>query len=392
MAFILKICSGTWATDSRDRRELSVYRDLGAQVAVLAKGDTEDKGREELVDGFTVYRYTTRPLGERAPNFINRFVALFTWASFARKLRPDVISGHDLMPSLLIARMACMFNSKKPKLIYDSHEFELGRNVSRGKASAFFVRVLEKSLMKKCAFSIMVNDSIADEVQRIHKLNDRPVVIRSTPSKWNIDEGECKRVREELLAQYGEKTGDPFIVMYHGSLTTGRGIETVIKLTAENRNIYSVILGYGEDSYTSSLHKMAEELGVTGRLIFHDKVGHEILWKYVGAVDMSLMMIDAIAKSYYYALPNKFFESIHSLTPIVASDFPEMKRLIDRYGIGLTCSPDDMDAINGCVEKMRTDREFYNRCKTNMTEARNDLCWENERRILEEAYRRYINL
>ncbi len=136
MAFILKVCSSTWDKDSRDRRELSVYRDLGNEVAVLAKGNAGDKGREEMVDGFKVYRYTTRPMGEGAPNFINRFAALFTWASFIKKLSPDVISGHDLMPCLLIARMACIFNSKKPKLIYDSHEFELGRNVSSGKLAS----------------------------------------------------------------------------------------------------------------------------------------------------------------------------------------------------------------------------------------------------------------
>ena len=47
--------------------------------------------------------------------------------------------------------------------------------------------------MRRCAFSIMVNDSIADEVQKIHALKQRPVVIRSTPYCWELDEAEIER-------------------------------------------------------------------------------------------------------------------------------------------------------------------------------------------------------
>ena len=39
----------------------------------------------------------------------------------------------------------------------------------------------------------MVNDSIADEVQRIHGLRERPVVV-DIPNYWNIDES-VKRER-----------------------------------------------------------------------------------------------------------------------------------------------------------------------------------------------------
>lgn len=37
-----------------------------------------------------------------------------------------------------------------------------------------------------------------------------------------------------------------FLVLYHGALTTGRGIETLIKQVSFNDLIYGVILGDGE--------------------------------------------------------------------------------------------------------------------------------------------------
>ena len=65
--------------------------------------------------------------------------------------------------------------------------------------------------MKRCAFSIMVNDSIADEVQQIHKLKERPIVVRSTPNNWQIDSKACKKVREEFInyfTQCGERLSE----------------------------------------------------------------------------------------------------------------------------------------------------------------------------------------
>lgn len=179
---------------------------------------------------------------------------------------------------------------------------------------------------------------------------------------------------------------EPFLVMYHGSLTTGRGIESLIQLVALNPHVKGIILGNGENNYVSNLHNYADELKVDERILFHPAVHISELWKYVGAVDLSLMMILATTKSYYFALPNKFFESIQALTPIIASDFPEMKRLIDQYEIGLTCDPSDMKAINRCVEKMRTDSEFYNKCKQNLVKAKEALCWNKERQLLISAF------
>ena len=48
----------------------------------------------------------------------------------------------------------------------------------------------------------MVNDSIADEVQKIHKLKQRPIVVRSTPEKWAVDPEETKKKRRELLDRF----------------------------------------------------------------------------------------------------------------------------------------------------------------------------------------------
>ena len=388
MTMVLKICNLEWKNASRDKRELSVYRDLGYEVAVLAKGNPTDKGRVDEVDGFKVYRYSTRPLGTRVPAVVNRVISMFTWTRFVRELAPEIISGHNLIPALTIGWMAGLFRRKKPVLIYDSHEFELGKNTKRGRLATFVVRIWEGYLIRKSAFSIMVNDSIAEEVTRIHRLKEKPLVLRSTPDRWDLDEKACLDVRDKIDQLFGKKA---FLIMYHGTITRGRGIETLMHVVERNEHIQLLILGDGQDSYVKELKKLAGRCA-GDRIAFHPAVPYEEIWRYVGAADVGMITIPAVCKSYYFMLPNKFLENVQCLTPVIGSDFPEIRGIVKTYGIGLLCDPTDPEAINHCVEKMRTDSDYYRRCKENMRRAKEDLCWEKERNVLIDAVHRYIPL
>lgn len=177
-----------------------------------------------------------------------------------------------------------------------------------------------------------------------------------------------------------------FIIMYHGALTTGRGIENLINAISHFDDVGLVILGNGSIDYTAHLKQNILKNQVSDKVVMHRAVPIEQLWKYVGAADVSMATIEFSAKSYYFALPNKFFESIQSMTPIIASDGPEMKRIIEKYQIGLTCNPDNVADICYCIEEMRSDKGFYDSCKNNLKKAKEELCWEREKEVLRRAF------
>ena len=78
------------------------------------------------------------------------------------------------------------------------------------------------------------------------------------------------------------------------------------------------------------------------------------------------------------------------MTPVIASDVPEMRKLIERYRIGLVCEPGNPNSLSECIRKMKDDRTFYQQCKNNMQTAKQELCWEKEKGILAEAVNRYL--
>lgn len=381
---VLKIDLNPWHNASRDMRELSLYEELGADVEVLAKGDVDDRGRIDYVKGFKVHRYTTRPLGQKVPRLINRIISVFSWASFVRKkLKPDIISGHDL-PGVAVAWLSNSFlkKTKRAKIIYDSHEFELGRNEKRSAFTSWLVRQAESFFIKRCVFTIAVNDSIADRLVEEYRLKDRPVVVRSTPDKWVLDEKIISQNRNRIIT----KLGVDCLVTYHGIIRSGRGIEEIIEILKHDDSLGALVVGdSASKEYYDGLIKLAQDMGVQERVEFHNAVPLETLSTLIGAGDISLILIKPESESYYLSLPNKFFETIQALTPLIASDLPEMSKLTKQYGIGLLCNPEDIDDVCSKIKMLREDSNLYQDIKKNLLTAKEELCWEKEKSKLASA-------
>ena len=388
---LLKIVPLEWGRHSRNIRELNAYKELGVDVVVIDKGKLGVFFKKRLADGFPIYDITTRPLGSKAPVLLNRYLSVLVWAYYVRKLKPDVIDGHNLM-ALQIGYLPYILTPKKkrPKFIYDSHEFELALVAHHGEKKARKVAKLEKYFMQRVAFSTMICDGIADEVQRIHSLNERPVVIRSTPDYWALDRAIVDKIRNE----YQERlhiSEDAFIVEYHGYIQEYRGLEEILEAIALVKDVYLVIIGDAQrDSYEKSIERKIVSLDISDRILRYHAMPLEKLKNYLAAVDCGLVMNNGDNPNYYFALPNKFFENIQAMNPVICSDLPEMAHIVNKYDIGILVPYGQPKEIAEAINKMRIDKEQYIRFKQNIIKAKEDLCWENEKKILKETFKEKI--
>lgn len=384
----IKICPNDFSNENRDYRELEVCLELGMDVIVLAKGKDSRRRVIERVNGIAVHRYMTRPFGAKMPNVINRVVSAFLLAIYVRKLRPDIISGHDII-CFTIGWISNWFRKDRAKLIYDSHEYELGRNKKRNALQLCIIKKWEKYMIKSSQLMVVVNDSIADEIEKIYRLKKRPLVIRNMAHKWNVDARLCREIRKEITgAESTEQKRTLFL--YCGTICEGRGIETAIKILTYDDNYMLLILGNAmSKTYLEKLIDKANELGVESRLRYHKAVPYHQMWKYIGACDIGLILSPGSSKSYFLSLPNKLFEYIQANVPILASDFPEMARIINKYEVGLTCQPNEEATIKEALDKMLiTDK--WKIFRKNTFIAKKKLCWEIEKKRLMYAYRKLM--
>ena len=366
---------------SRNMRELSVARDLGFDVLVC---DVDTPPGLTVIDGFQVEHRTEKlsknPLLRKAEVV---WGLLVVQPAYLRRKNADVISGHDLL-GLLIAWLSTCFVSKsrRPLLVYDSHEFTLALASRR---TRWLVRHLESFLIRRCVFSIMVNDGIAERVQQIHGLAEKPVVVRNIPSLWVVDEHKCAQRRADFCRELGLPL-ETFLLMYHGVVVPDRGVEISIQALVGRESVALVVLGNGDPDYLGRLRRLSDELGVGERVLFRHAVPLETLGEYAGAVDAGTVVVRADTESKYLMLPNKFFENVQSLTPVIASNFPEIGSLVRKYDIGILVDPDDVSQVGAAIDRLRSDPALRARLRQNLEVAKAELCWEKEKKSLESAY------
>lgn len=381
---IIKVNSNEFKNSSRDERELNVYKELGASVLVVAKGIQDNHKQIDNVNGFDVMRLGTRPL-KIAPSFINRALSIIIWARIIRALKADVLSGRDL-EGLLISYLSTiwLYKKNKPKIVYDSHEFEMGRQrVLNSKFKTFVVKKLEKYLISKCCVSIFVSESIEKAVVRTYHLKSPTIVVRNIPPIWELCSDKIIEKRIEFKNFFKR---DYFIIMYHGAILPYRGIERMLEAASRFNDVACVLLGMVNEKYLGEIKSRISSLNIQDRVYYHDTVPLDELRYYIAATNVGMVTIEPNTMSYYYSLPNKLFENIQSLTPVIVSDFPDMADLINRHQIGISVNPLSVDDIEDAIKKMKENVSFYYGLKENLADARKVLCWEVEKEKLVNAY------
>jgi glycosyltransferase involved in cell wall biosynthesis len=120
------------------------------------------------------------------------------------------------------------------------------------------------------------------------------------------------------------------IFLYLGIIGKGRGVEMYLNIfESEGVSSHIVFMGYGD-----LVEDVINRSKGCNRIHFHPRVDHERVVEISQSADVGLAIIEDVSLSDYYCLPNKLFEYAFAGIPILASDFPDMKCMIDEYKLG----------------------------------------------------------
>ena len=142
----------------------------------------------------------------------------------------------------------------------------------------------------------------------------------------------------------------------------------------ENCNL--VVLGTGV--FKTKYEKIAVELGIEKRIHFLGNIEQSELINYTAGADIGVSLIENISKSYYYALPNKLFEYIMANIPVLISDLPQMKKIVEDYYVGRVASLESENDLENVLSEMLSDKEKIENYKSNTVSASAELNWQKE--------------
>ena len=286
----------------------------------------------------------------------------------------DVWIAHDLdaLPAALTAR-----RRHGGRVLYDSHEL-FAERIAVSPAARPFWRALERRLAPRADAVMTVGDGVADELERRYDI-PRPAVLRNLPEARPPDEAESP-LRDALGLDPAAR-----VALYLGGLQPGRGLELLVDASQQLPAGYVLVLmGPGHPGYTTGLRERAERAAVADRVVLAPPVPTREVVRWAAGADVGLAVIQNVSLSYFLSLPNKLFEYVAAGLPVVASDFPDLRRVVEERGLGTVCRPDDPDAIARAVAWVLDDPERYARLRAAAKAAATELTWERESRVLVE--------
>lgn len=355
---------GDFRYDSRSCKCIKSLQQHGHRISVVMTGrNSESFGTEGIV--ITV-------VGVRKWFWSKLSFVQFYAKSLlpAIRLRAQVYFASDLY-SLPIAYLAARLN--RSKLIYDSRELYSSIAALKDRRAAQWVwRVVERVLIRRVNAVVTVNDSIAWILSRQYGI-PKPVVLLNCPQYQEVE--RSNRLRE--LCHISE---EKHILLYQGGFQRGRGIFVSLDVIQHLPNCVLVLLGDGP--LKEDLQIRIEEL--KDRVYIVEAVPVDQLLRYTASADVGLCLIENQGISYYHSLPNKFFEYVMAGVPVVASRFPEMKKIIDSHGVGETADPDDVTEIVEKIQKL-LQTGYHDEIVHNCRRAAKIYNWDHESEKLVEV-------
>lgn len=373
----LHIVRNSVTYDSRVLKETEYIHNgnLFKQVDICAFQDKKDDAEYDNFQGRKIWRVPLKTR-ELPKDLLSQLIKYCEWHWRIIKTygyQPiAVIHCHDLEPLPIAVHLKLLTGAR---LIYDAHELETERAGTKG-IRQWIAQVVERLMIRWVDAMITVSPSIQQWYQKKYPLLSCSLV-RNIPKRIASD-AESKNLRDIL----GIK-GDVLLFIYLGGLSKGRGIENLLSAFRDLRVLHHLLI-MGSGSLYSEV-----QLAMTAcsRIHYLHPVPPSQVLEYVIGANVGISLVEDIALSYRYCLPNKLFEYLVSGLPVLVSDLTDQKFLVEQYQAGWVTDTDPQSIVDVLCS---ISREKYEQLKSGLDERTQNLDWEYEAQELLKIYRNQL--
>jgi len=327
---MIKICIITSAHPPFDIRifykEAKSLVRAGYDLTLIAQYD-----REEIVDGIRIINL------QRPRNRIERMTNT-VWSAFRKALEVDADIYHfhdpDLIPLGMLLKML------GHKVIYDVHE-----DVPRQTLNKHYLPWI---IRKPIAWAISVLEWFGAKVFNA-VIPATPKIAERFPTHKTVVVQNFPIVAELITFQTIPYDQRALSFTYVGDISTIRGAVEMIHAFEFLNGISGVRLELAGEFSPSSLEDELRALPMWALVNYHGQVSRARVSQIIGGVRAGLVLFHPLP-NHIDAQPNKMFEYMSAGLPIIVSDFPLWRRIVNSVGCGLLVDPLNPRAV---AEAMR---------------------------------------
>ncbi|HOI31509.1 MAG TPA: glycosyltransferase, partial [Bacteroidales bacterium] len=290
--------------------------------------------------------------------------------------KQDLLVSNDLdtlLPNFLISKL------RNIPLIYDSHEYftETPELVGRPLIQKIW-KTLEAQLVSRLPEMITVNESIANLFRK--KYNIRVHVVRNVPLRLK----NKPTVDRKHLGLPEDRT---ILLMQGSGINIQRGAEELVESMLYLENCLLLIIGGGD--VLEILKETSKKLQLDDKIKFLGKMPYQQMMQFTQLADFGFTLDKDTNLNYRYSLPNKLFDYIQANTPVIASNLPEVRKIVETFHIGRIIESHTPKNIAELIRECIEDKDLMKEWENNLTFAAQTLCWENEEKVLLKVYEQY---
>jgi glycosyltransferase involved in cell wall biosynthesis len=358
-------------TDQRVHRAAATLKEAGFRVLVIGRrlpDSRELPGKKYRCRRFRLW-FHKGPLFYA--NFNIRLFFTLMFESFDLLLSNDL----DSLPANYLASKL-----KGCPLVYDSHEYftEVPELVHRPKVQRFWKKI-ESMIVPKLKYAYTVNESIADLFRKEYNVDFKS--IRNVPEPHRLP----LRDKVILRREFGLPVEKHIVILQGAGINIQRGAEEAVMAMQYMENTLLLIVGGGD--VIPQLKSIVKENGLSDKVRFEGKKNPNELVLYTHSADLGLSLDKDTNLNYRFSLPNKLFDYIQAGIPVLASDLPEIKRIVERYEIGRICPDHDPVSLAKLMKEMLEDEQQRDHWKKQLPIAAEELNWDKEKKKFIEIFR-----
>ena len=344
--------------DQRMHRICGSLHRAGYQVTLVGRKRKDSIALDEL--GFQQVRLTC---------FFNKGAAFYAEYNlrlffFLLARKADAICAIDLDTILPVWLATALRQCHR---VYDAHEYftEMVELRRRPRVQRIWKRI-ERFALPRFRHNYTVSEGLAAIFEK--EYGQPYSVIRNLPRKRPLNPVD--------------KTA-PYLLVT-GAVNEGRAFEFLIP--AMKQVNYPLVI-CGDGNFMPQLVDLIREEGVGDKVRLLGMVPPEELWTISRKATVGLALAVGEGTHSWHALPNKFLDYIQACLPQLTMDYPEYRRINERYEVALLTNSLEPRSIAEKINRLMEDQQLRERLEKNCTLAREELCWEREENRLLEFYR-----
>ncbi|MBA7497326.1 hypothetical protein ES704_00054 [subsurface metagenome] len=357
---------GSLEYDPRAKRLLDVLTSLGNVILV-------DLAAKVNLD--SIPSVLRRSVQMPADTGVIRRHLRFWWTALAevRRYCPKAIVGANFFttfPAWIASKLTGTL------LIYDAYELIIPGGLSESMSwRNRFWYFMERLMIRRADLIIAANEDRARLMKQHYGLKMKPIVMRNIPpKKHNPNPIE----KASIIAKYPELTRRfpcERLLLYSGNVNLSRGIDRFVQALTYLPKAYRLIV-VGSGPNLESLRYIGRSFEQEGRFTTLGRVEHCLMPFIISIADVGIVTYPFKGQNNIYCAPNKIFEYAQVGLPIVTTNQPPLREIVEKYGIGeLISEHDGPDWIAVLIQKVVENRVIYKKALPRFLE---DHRWKDE--------------